>query len=116
MTVQALRDENGAMARSIEPLEETIDSIVELLKQKHTDRLQRGECDIQRGISFMEILTNVERISDHCSNIGVHITQRLSNSEHFDAHAELNQMHNEGSPEYQALCKYYASIYRDPLT
>ena len=116
MTVQALRDENGAMARSIEPLEETIDSIVELLKQKHTDRLQRGECDIQRGISFMEVLTNVERISDHCSNIGVHITQRLSNSENFDAHAELNQMHNEGSPEYQALCKYYSSIYRDPLT
>ena len=115
MAVQALRDENGAMARSIEPLEETIDSIVELLKQKHTGRLQRGECDIQRGISFMEILTNVERISDHCSNIGVHITQRLSNDERFDAHAELNRMHNDGSEEYKALCEYYGSIYRDPL-
>ena len=115
MTVQALRDSNGAMARSIEPLEETIDSIVEILKQKHTHRLQTGECDIQRGISFMEVLTNVERISDHCSNIGVHITQRLSNDERFDAHAELNRMHNEGTDEYKALCEYYGSIYRDPI-
>ena len=115
MTVQALRDENAVMARSIEPLEETIDSIVEILKQKHIARLQSGECDIQRGISFVEVLTNVERISDHCSNVGVHITQRLSNDENFDAHAELNRMHNEGSDEYKALCEYYGSIYRDPI-
>ena len=115
ITVQSLRDGNKDMARSIEPLEETIDSIVETLKTKHMDRLQRGECDIQRGISFVEVLTNVERISDHCSNVGVHITQRMSKDEKFDTHAELNRLHNDGSEEYTALYEYYEKVYHDPI-
>ncbi len=59
--------------KEIEPLEEVVDRLVEELKAVHIDRSKNGLCNIEVGVNFLDILTNVERISDHCSNIAVYL-------------------------------------------
>ena len=115
LTYTAYRSTDRATALRVEPLEETIDSMLEILKQRHTDRLERGECDVQRGISFMDLFGNVERISDHCSNVAVHVLQRLSETDDFDAHFERNEMHKGVSEAYRTLFDCYRSLYVEPL-
>lgn len=115
LTYTAYRETDRQTALRVEPLEETIDSMLEILKQRHTDRLERGECDVQRGISFMDLFGNVERISDHCSNVAVHVLQRLSETDDFDAHFERNEMHKGVTESYRTLFDCYRSLYIDPL-
>lgn len=116
LTFTAYRETDRQTALRVEPLEETIDSMLEILKQRHTDRLERGECDVQRGISFMDLFGNVERISDHCSNVAVHVLQRLSETDDFDAHFERSEMHKGVSEAYRTLFDCYRSLYVDPLS
>lgn len=71
-------------ARSIEPLEEVIDSLNVKLRQRHIDRLRAGKCTIDLGIALEDIITNLERISDHCSNIAVCMISVSSGS--FETH------------------------------
>ncbi len=73
-------------ALMVEPLEETVDHICEKLRNKHIKRLKNGKCSVESGLVFMEILSNLERISDHCSNIANRILYLESNDESFDYH------------------------------
>ena len=68
-TVQALSENDNELAKTIEPLEEVIDDMVRLLKDRHTKRLKNGSCSVTSGLVFMDALTHLERVSDHCSNI-----------------------------------------------
>ena len=113
-TLRAYREENAQAALSIEPLEQTIDILEETLKRRHIDRLQAGLCNVQGGISFVEVLTNLERISDHCSNIAMHLTQRLCPDE-LDEHSRRNQLHLADTLEYQALFEEYQKKYLEPI-
>ena len=115
ITIRAFAENSQEWAESVEPLEETIDSMVAELKQRHIDRLQRGECDISRDISYTEVLTNVERISDHCSNIAVNVIRRATHNQSFDPHVELNKLHQEGSKRYDELFKAYMARYMTKL-
>ena len=113
-TLRAYREENAQAALSIEPLEQTIDILEETLKRRHIDRLQAGLCNVQGGISFVEVLTNLERISDHCSNIAMHLTQRLCPDE-LDEHSRRNQLHLADTLEYQELFEEYQKKYLEPI-
>lgn len=62
-------------AKNVEPLEEVIDGLNMKLRQRHIDRLRAGECTIELGIALEDIITNLERVSDHCSNIAVCMIQ-----------------------------------------
>ncbi len=115
LTVESYQLENESLAFQVEPLEETIDLLVETLKSKHIERLQSGQCSTQSGISYVEMLNNMERISDHCSNIAVHIIQRKSHNEAFDVHVHLKQMHAGNSEQYAAFYNHYRSLYCDPV-
>ena len=115
MTVQAYRTEDVVAMQRVEPLEETIDSLVEMMRAHHIERLTNGSCDTQSGISFMEALTNMERIGDHCSNIAVHLIQRVNRNEIFDIHAHLRHVHEGVTEEYKALYRYYETQYCDPI-
>lgn len=114
ITMKAYIENDLKLAIHIEPLEETVDCLVETLKTKHVDRLKMGTCNTQSGISFLEVLTNVERISDHCSNIGIHIIQKISNVE-FDTHSMINEMHSGSSSDYQEYFDAYQKKYLDPV-
>lgn len=115
ITVGAFKDEDITAAYRVEPLEEVIDGIKEMLKNHHIDRLQNGTCGVQAGISFLEILTSMERISDHCSSIAIYIIQRISGDYFTDKHEAAQMMHKGTSEEYKALFTYYKQQYYDPL-
>lgn len=80
------------LAESIEPLEEVIDELSQELKRRHVKRLRAGSCTIEMGFILSDITTSLERIADHCSNIGVCVTQVLEDS--YDTHSHLDIMKN----------------------
>ncbi len=115
MTMDSFRSEDLTIAYRVEPLEEVIDGIKELLKDHHIERLQNGTCGVQAGISFLEILTAMERISDHCSSIAIYVIQRINGTHFTDKHTALHTMHDANSEEYRALYAYYKNQYYEPL-
>ena len=82
-------------AREVEPLEETIDHLIEEIRLRHIHRLQSGECTTQLGFVLNDLLTNFERVSDHCSNIALSVIEEKDLS--VDRHAYLNDLKDEGS-------------------
>lgn len=115
LTVEAHATEDPAIARQVEPLEEVVDELVELIRDRHYARISQGRCDMQRSTSFTELLTNFERISDHCSNIAVHLLQRLSPSDNFDAHKYLDEIHLGNDQEYKQAYDTFWDRYCLPL-
>ena len=83
-----------ARARSVEPLEETIDQLIEEIRMRHIHRLQTGDCTIQLGFILSDLLTNLERVSDHCSNIAVSVIEEYNVN--VDPHAYLNDIKTGG--------------------
>lgn len=81
----AFFENDSAIAFRVEPLEETIDQMCESLRTRHLQRLKDGRCSIEGGIVFLDVLTNAERISDHCSNVAARIVAQ--DSYELDSHA-----------------------------
>ena len=99
------------LALRVEPLEEVIDQIKENLRDKHVLRLTGGECSIAAGITFLEIITNIERISDHCSSIAVHLVESYDETGHFDAHSFLRTAHQGTDEGYMTTYRVYEEKY-----
>jgi len=87
------RDDNNA-AQAVEPLEEVIDDMIILLKDRHTKRLKRGQCTVDTGLIFMECLTYLERASDQCSSIAVMMLARFDDAILHNHHNYLRNVHN----------------------
>lgn len=103
ITINAFLDNDVAAAYRVEPLEELIDNLCDEMKLHHIDRLQTGECTLNHGFAFNDLLTNCERVSDHCSNIAVAMIELESDS--FDTHEYINSvmaMHSHSFDEYYA--------------
>ena len=103
ITINAFLDNDVAAAYRVEPLEELIDNLCDEMKLHHIDRLQSGECTLNHGFAFNDLLTNCERVSDHCSNIAVAMIELESDS--FDTHEYINSvmaMHSHSFDEYYA--------------
>ncbi len=107
LTFTAFENKDIEMAKNVEPLEQVIDGIAAKIKADHIDRLKKGDCTIEYGFILSDILNNIERVSDHCSNIAVAMIEVSQNS--FDTHEYLNAvkiMNNENFREkfmeYQA--------------
>ena len=81
-------------AKNVEPLEETVDRLIEEIRVRHIQRLQTGECTIQLGFVLNDLLTNFERVSDHCSNIAVSIIEEHNGEA--DRHAYLDSVKSGG--------------------
>ena len=93
ITVDAFTSGDNEAAKSIEPLEEVIDDMVMILKDRHTKRLKSGACTVASGLVFMETLTYLERASDQCSSIAVMMLAR-SNEAILQNHYEyLREIH-----------------------
>ena len=103
ITINAFLDNDVAAAYRVEPLEELIDNLCDEMKLHHIDRLQSGECTLNHGFAFNDLLTNCERVSDRCSNIAVAMIELESDS--FDTHEYINSvmaMHSHSFDEYYA--------------
>ena len=107
LTIEAFSGDNVEIAKSIEPLEQIIDLLDEQLKDKHVERLTNGQCTLEAAFPFMEILHSLERISDHCSNVGIHIIVDASEGGDIDSHVYLQTMHKGGDQQYaQSYAEY----------
>ena len=90
IAVSAFVDNDPQRAARVEPLEEIIDGLCDEMKSHHVDRLQSGACTLNQGFVFNDLLTNYERVADHCSNIAVAIIELESDS--FDTHEYLSSV------------------------
>ena len=102
ITIHAFQTNNNQKACLIEPLEETIDDMVMILRDRHTKRLKSGSCSISSGLIFMEALTHLERAADHCSSIGVMMLARGNDDILHDHHQYLNKVHAGTDAGYRA--------------
>ena len=96
--VTVFSDNDMALAEQVEPLEEVVDRLRTIIKANHVERLRTGACTIELGFVLNDLLTNLERISDHCSNIAVNVIE-FERQGSPDSHEYLRQVHNstEGS-------------------
>ncbi len=101
MTVEAFEYEDAAVAKKIEPLEEVIDELNLQIKNRHINRLRAGECTIELGFVLNDVLTNYERISDHCSNVAVAVIQ--STDYEVEAHQYIDHLKDEDAFK-KAIC------------
>ena len=108
-TVNAYINNDMSLAIKVEPLEQVIDKLTAEIKTKHIERLQRGECTIEMGFILSDILTNYERISDHCSNIAVAMIE--INHGVFDTHKYLNAIKNSNNKEFNDSYAVYEAKY-----
>ncbi len=99
------------LAKKVEPLEQVIDDLKEALRTRHIIRLQQGICSIETGFVWSDLLTGLERIGDHCSNLAGCIID-LANHD-MNMHHNLREV-KAGGQEYEQLYRAYASRYRLP--
>ena len=115
ITVEAFTKDDNQLAKSIEPLEETIDDMVMILKDRHTKRLKNGACSVSSGLVFMETLTYLERASDQCSSIAVMMMAR-NNEDILQNHYEyLREIHAGNDEAYRAEKNCRREQYIKPL-
>jgi len=103
ITFDAFAKDDIELAKDVEPLEQVIDKITAKIKAGHIERLQSGDCTIEMGFVLSDILNNIERVSDHCSNIAVAMIETSFNS--FDTHKYLNSVKIMDNEEFRE--KYY---------
>ena len=115
LTVEALETDSDQVARRIEPLEEVIDDMVLLLKNRHTDRLCRGVCAIDIGLIFQDLLTHLERTADQCSSIAMMLMSKR-NEEILKAHHHyIHELHATADQSYLAEDKMRRAQFLTPL-
>ena len=90
ITIDSFINDDYEAAAHVEPIEQVIDKLKNELKSRHIDRLQKGDCTVQMGFVFSDLLTNIERVSDHCSNIAVYTIQQ--DSPKLDTHKYLRKV------------------------
>lgn len=109
LTVFAFTEDDLQVAARIEPLRELITILCNELKSRHVARLREGKCEIQQGFAFNDLLTNLERIGAHCSNVAVAMIE-LEESE-FDTHQYLKSVRELKNDEYIGIFNDYAEKY-----
>lgn len=109
IAVGAFVDNDPQRAARVEPLEEIIDGLCDEMKSHHVDRLQSGSCTLNQGFVFNDLLTNYERVADHCSNIAVAIIELESDS--FDTHEYLNSVRAMKSSSFARYYEEYKQEY-----
>ncbi len=109
LTSASYENEDLITAARVEPLEQVIDHLISAIKSNHITRLQNGNCTIELGFVLSDLLTNLERISDHCSNIAVAVIEVAKDS--FDTHQYLNAI-KSGNRDFDSVYEIYQNTYK----
>ncbi|MBO5453289.1 MAG: Na/Pi cotransporter family protein [Clostridia bacterium] len=109
LTFSALELEDLSLAKKVEPLEQVIDRLKRKIKAGHIERLKEGNCTVELGFVLSDLLTNYERVADHCSNIAVCLLEIANGS--FDTHEYLNHVKNDGENDFALFYEAYKAKY-----
>ena len=109
LTLDAFVNRDYALASQVEPLEQVIDGLRDELKKAHIDRLKRQECTIEMGFVLSDLLTNLERVSDHCSNIAGCMLEMTHDD--MDIHEYLHRVKDDGAEGFNDKFAYYQKKY-----
>lgn len=115
LTVQAFVNQDDALAKRVEPLEEVIDDMVQYLSDNHINRLKSGDCKITAGIYFIETLTYLERASDQCSSIAMLLLSMRDPEIRRNHHEYIHNLHKEQDGPYVKELYSRRSQFYDPL-
>ncbi len=115
ITIDAFANGDNEAAKAIEPLEETIDDMVMILRDRHTKRLKNGTCSVGSGLVFMETLTYLERASDQCSSIAVMMLARNNVNILHNHHEYLREIHSGNDVAYSSEKMRRREQYIKPL-
>ena len=110
---EAFTQADAALAAQVEPLEETVDRMCDVMREEHIARLKAGECGIEPGLLFLDVLTNTERISDHCSNIAARLIGDETDDP--DMHARKHSLLAGKDAAFNARLATYEQKYLAPL-
>ena len=110
LTIDAYINNDLDIANDIEPLEQVIDSIISSIKSRHISRLRDGECTIEHGFVLNDILTNFERVSDHCSNIAVTMIEVVQDC--YDTHEYLHALKSIDNEDFKTKFMNYSAKYK----
>ena len=110
LTTKAFVNNDTDLAMKVEPLEEVIDDLTAAIRDKHIERLRKGECSPELGVYLSDLLINCERVSDHCSNIAVSIIQISKSS--MRSHVYLNELKAQRSEQFIGDYNSYHEKYR----
>ncbi len=109
LATDALVTENLEIAKKVEPLEQVIDRLKRKIKNNHIHRLKEGDCTVERGFILSDLLTNYERIADHCSNIAVCLIEIAHGS--FETHEYLSHVKADGENDFTERYDKYKKKY-----
>lgn len=109
LSLTAFVENDVEQATRVESLEDLIDSLCDRLKLHHVDRLQRGTCTLMQGFIFNDLLTNLERVADHCSNIAVAMIELESES--FETHEYINVLKTQKEALFNKYLQEYQAKY-----
>ena len=109
LTINSFVDEDLVNAAKVEPLRELIGILCNDLKMRHIKRLRNGQCDLNTGFAFNDLLTNYDRIAAHCSNIAVAILEL--DSSNFDMHEYTKSVRKLKDNNYVSTFDYYEQKY-----
>ena len=109
LTMKAFCEDDLDAAKRIEPLEQVVDIIISEIKDNHIKRLQEGRCTIELGFMLNDLLNNMERVSDHCSNVAACIIQLKDST--FATHEYLNEIKSSQDNEFKKEFEEYKNKY-----
>ena len=108
LAVKSFTEDDLTAASAVEPLDQIVDVLKSRLRSNHIQRMQKGECSIEAGFIWSDLLNNLERVSDHCSNIAGCVIEMSHSS--LDLHGYLKTV-KAGSPEYEEQFREYSDKY-----
>lgn len=117
-TVECYINRSTEQAAAVEPLEEVIDLMRDELRDRHIERLKKGGCTVELGTQFLEMLINLERIADHCSNVAMYIVRENAKATDLawvNSHAYLHELHHGASADFDKSFERYREEYYDTL-
>ena len=110
LTVVAFSENDISACKQIEPLEEVIDNLKETLRSRHVLRMQKQECSIEAGFVWVDLLTNLERTSDHCNNVAVSIMDSQKHIINLHESAHSAKLEEEFKQKYVEYCEQYKIV------
>ncbi len=111
LALAAFRDDDLKSAAMVEPLEQVVDKLKEEIRKHHIMRLQNGECTIEMGFILTDLLTNMERVSDHCSNVAGYMLEMSHENIDVGVHEFLHQFRSGEAKEFNDYYDYYKMKY-----